>query len=409
MLTEGWDANTVTHILGVRAFGTQLLCEQVTGRALRRQSYDLNEEGLFDAEYADILGIPFNFNAKPVVSKPQPPRETVQVRAVRPERDHLEIRFPRVTGYRVELPETELKAEFNDDSRLVLTPDLVGPTQTEQAGIIGETANITVKHLGNIRASTLLMQLTKHLLLTYWRDSGESPQMHLFPQLKRITRDWLDNYLDCQGDTKPAQLMYQQLADMACQRITDAITRAELPHHPVKALLDAYNPGGSTRHVRFSTTKTDRWETIGPPPKCHLNWVILDSDWEAEFCRIVEAHPRVRAYAKNHNLGLEVPYLYQGETHSYLPDFILKVDDGHGEDDLLNLIVEIKGYRGENAKDKKATMETRWIPGINHLKTWGRWAFAEFTNVWAMETDLARKIAEQFDVMLDGLPEGTAL
>ena len=126
MLTEGWDANTVTHVLGVRAFGTQLLCEQVIGRALRRQSYDLNEEGLFNVEYADVLGIPFDFTAKPVVAPPQPPRETIQVKAIRPERDALEIRFPRVEGYRVELPEERLTAEFNDDSVLELTPDLVG-------------------------------------------------------------------------------------------------------------------------------------------------------------------------------------------------------------------------------------------------------------------------------------------
>jgi len=101
MLTEGWDANNVTHILGVRAFGTQLLCEQVIGRALRRQSYEVNAEGLFNPEYADIFGIPFDFTAKPVVVRPQPPRQTIQVRAVRPDRDHLEIRFPRVQGYRV--------------------------------------------------------------------------------------------------------------------------------------------------------------------------------------------------------------------------------------------------------------------------------------------------------------------
>ncbi len=120
MLTEGWDANTVTHVLGVRAFGTQLLCEQVIGRALRRQSYDLNEQGLFNVEYADVLGIPFDFNAKPVVSKPQPPRQTVHVKAVRPERDDLEIQFPRVAGYRVELPEQRLRAEFTDDHTLDL-------------------------------------------------------------------------------------------------------------------------------------------------------------------------------------------------------------------------------------------------------------------------------------------------
>src|SRR5665213_3141092 len=122
MLTEGWDANTVTHVLGIRAFGTQLLCEQVIGRALRRQSYDLNEEGLFNVEYADVLGIPFDFTAKPVVAPPQPPRETIQVKAVRPERDALEIKFPRVVGYRIELPEERLTAEFNEDSVWNLRP-----------------------------------------------------------------------------------------------------------------------------------------------------------------------------------------------------------------------------------------------------------------------------------------------
>ncbi len=106
MLTEGWDANTVTHVLGVRAFGTQLLCEQVIGRALRRQSYELNEESLFNVEYADVLGIPFDFNAKPVVAPPQPPRETVRIHAVRPERDALEIRFPRVEGTAWSCPTT---------------------------------------------------------------------------------------------------------------------------------------------------------------------------------------------------------------------------------------------------------------------------------------------------------------
>ncbi len=135
MLTEGWDANTVTHVLGVRAFGTQLLCEQVIGRALRRESYDLNDKGFFDVRYADILGIPFDFKAKPVIAPPQPPRETVHVKAMRPERDALEISFPRVEGYRVELPEERLTAKFNEDSILELTPDLVGPSKTKNAAV----------------------------------------------------------------------------------------------------------------------------------------------------------------------------------------------------------------------------------------------------------------------------------
>ena len=156
MLTEGWDANTVSHVLGVRAFGTQLLCEQVIGRALRRQSYELNEENRFDVEYADVLGIPFDFTAKPVPRKTKPPRETVSVRAVRPERDALEIRFPRVAGYRVELPEERLTAEFNEDSVLELTPDMVGPSITVNQGIIGEGVDLNLVHTNDLRYSTLV-------------------------------------------------------------------------------------------------------------------------------------------------------------------------------------------------------------------------------------------------------------
>lgn len=398
MLTEGWDANTVTHVLGVRAFGTQLLCEQVIGRALRRQSYEFNEEGLFNVEYADVLGIPFDFTAKPVVAPPQPPRETIHVKAIRPDRDALEIRFPRVQGYRVELPEERLTAEFNDDSVLELTPDLVGPSITRNAGIIGENVDLSLEHLGDMRHSTLLFHLTQRLLYTKWRDPGEEPKLHLFGQLKRIAKQWLDTCLQCKGGTYPAQLMYQELADMACERITAGITRALIGERPIKAVLDPYNPAGTTAHVNFNTSKKDRWQTDAS--RCHVNWVVLDSGWEGEFCRVAESHPRVKAYVKNHNLGLEVPYRYGSETRRYLPDFIVLVDDGHGDDDLLNVIVEVKGYRREDAKEKKATMDTYWIPGVNNLKNHGRWAFAELTEVYTMESDLSAMVAQAFEDML---------
>jgi type III restriction enzyme len=401
MLTEGWDANNVTHILGIRAFGTQLLCEQVIGRALRRQSYELNEENLFNPEYADIFGVPFDFTAKPVVAPPQPPRETVPVRAVRPERDHLEIRFPRVEGYRVELPEERLTASFNEDSVLELTPDLVGPSITRNAGIIGDGVDMNLEHLGDVRPSTLLFHLTQRLLYTKWRDPGEEPRLHLFGQLKRITKQWLDTCLVCKGDTYPALLMYQEMADMACNRITAGITRALEGKRPIKALLDPYNPTGSTAYVRFTTSRADRWDTSGPPPKNHINWVVLDSDWEAEFCRVAEGHPKVIAYTKNHSLGLEVPYRYGSEVRKYRPDFIVLVDDGNGRDDPLHLVVEIKGYRREDAKEKKSTMETYWIPGVSNLRTYGRWAFAEFTEVYQIESDFKAKVENAFNKMIE--------
>jgi type III restriction enzyme len=391
MLTEGWDANTVTHVLGVRAFGTQLLCEQVIGRALRRQSYDLNEQGLFNVEYADVLGIPFDFTAKPVVAPPQPPRETIQVHAVSPERDALEIRFPRVEGYRVELPKERLEATFDADSTLVLTPDLVGPSVTRNEGIIGEGVNLSLKHLGDVRQSTLLFHLTQRLLFTKWRDEGGAPKLHLFGDLKRITRQWLEGHLVCQGGTYPAQLLYQELADMACERITRGIVSRFLGTRPIEAVLDPYNPAGSTRHVNFTTSKKTRWKT--DPRKCHVNFVICDSDWEAELCRVVEEHPRVLAYVKNQGLGLEVPYQMAGARRRYLPDFVVQIDDGRGADDPLHLVVEIKGYRGEDAKEKKATMETYWVPGVNHLGTFGRWGFIELTDVFEIEAEFAARVA----------------
>ena len=399
MLTEGWDANTVTHVLGVRAFGTQLLCEQVIGRSLRRQSYELNEKGLFNVEYADVFGIPFDFTAKPVIAPPQPPIKPTVVKAIKPDRDHLEIRFPRVEGYRVELPEDHLEAAFSADSILELTPDLVGPSITQNSGIIGKSADMSLKHLEGMRQATVLYELTKRLLYTKFRDPCAEPKLHLFGQLKRITKQWLDTCLVCKGGTYPALLRYEQLADMACHRITTGITEAYRGDRPVVAMLDAYNSTGSTRFVNFNTSRDTLWQTA--PDKCHVNWVIFDSEWEAELCRVVEGHPQVRAYVKNHNLGFEVPYRYGSEVRKYFPDFIVHVDDGHGDDDLLRLVVEIKGYRREDAKEKAATMATYWVPGVNQLGTHGRWSFAELTEVYKIETDFAAKVGQAFDVMLD--------
>ena len=164
-------------------------------------------------------------------------------------------------------------------------------------------------------------------------------------------------------------------------------------------MLDPYNPTGSTAHVRFDTSKTPLWQT--DHRRCHVNWVVCDSDWEAEFCRAAEVNPRVRAYVKNQGLGFEVPYLLGATPKKYLPDFIVRVDGGRGDDDLLNLVVEIKGYRGEDAKDKANTMDAYWVPGVNNLGTFGRWAFAEFKeSVYA--------IAANFDALIERAVAGRA-
>ena len=227
MLTEGWDANTVTHVIGVRAFGTQLLCEQVVGRALRRQSYELNEDNLFDVEYADVLGIPFDFTAsdKPP-PPPQPPAPTVRVHAVSPERDRLEIQFPNITAYRVELPDEKLSARFDEDSVLRLTTELTGPTRTQNQGIIGEGTSLTVEKLRETRLGQIEFELTAHVLQHHLRETGESVKTHLFGELKRIVKQWLNQCLRCDPDTYPAQVLYREIADLAGQHIKAAIASA---------------------------------------------------------------------------------------------------------------------------------------------------------------------------------------
>ena len=165
--------------------------------------------------------------------------------------------------------------------------------------------------------------------------------------------------------------------------------------------------GLSTQEQQYDITaiinrvrqEVDQWRSL----PSHINWIILDSDWEAEFCRVAESHPRVKAYVKNHNLGLEVPYRYGSETRRYIPDFIALVDDSHGENDLLHLIVAIKGYRREDAKEKKATMDTCSVPGVNNSRQYGRWAFAEFTDVYQMETDFEAKVEVKFNAMIDSI------
>jgi type III restriction enzyme len=387
MLTEGWDTNTVTHILGVRAFGTQLLCEQVVGRALRRQSYEMKDDGLFDVEYADIMGIPFDFAAKPVVATPKPPKPTTRVQALK-ERAALEITFPRVEGYRVELPDERLVAVFTENSRLELTPEKVGPCRVLLEGIVGEGVELTTAVLEAVRPSAISYHLAKHLLYNQFRDPSGSPKMHLFGQIKRVAKRWLDEgYLVCTGGTTPAMVTYRELADQAAELIFLACQPAEPAPCEIVAVLDPYNPRGSSRFINFATSKP-LYTTS--PERCHVNHVVLDSDWEAELARVVEAHPRVLAYVKNQGMQFEVPYRDGTQHRRYWPDYIVRIDDGGT--DPLNLVVEVKGFRSTDAQLKAETMRKLWVPGVNNLGGFGRWEFAEFTAVFEIEAAFGRLV-----------------
>jgi len=386
MLTEGWDTNTVTHILGVRAFGTQLLCEQVVGRGLRRQSYELNAEGLFDVEYADIMGIPFDFAASPQVAKPTVPKPVTRVHAIK-ERAEFEIVFPRVSGYRRELPSEKLEATFDEDSRLEITPADIGPTSVVMEGIVGAGVTITPHVLEQLRPSEISFNLAKHLLYSHFRDEEGFPKQHLFPQIQRLARRWIDEgYLVTKGVPIGAILYQDQLA-RAAEKIDIACTRGS--NGDVLAVLDPYNPKGSTRFVNFITSKPV-WKTGAQPPKCQVSHVVLDSSWEEQLALTLENHPRVLAYVKNQALGFDIPYLDAGTTHRYVPDFLVRLDVGG--DQPLNLVLEVKGMRDESDKAKAQTTRDMWVPGVNALGGFGRWHFAEFRDWTVMDEDFAAMV-----------------
>lgn len=380
MLTEGWDANTVTHILGVRAFGTQLLCEQVVGRALRRMSYAVNGEGKFDAEYAEVYGVPFSFiptsGSNP---NPQPGPMPTRVRALE-ERLDCQITFPRVVGYRFDLPNDHLTASFTPESHLAIsTADI--PTMTENAPIVGESSIHTLEDLKRKRPNEVAFHLARHTLHYYFNDSDENTRPWLFPQLLGIIKQWMQECVRLQGDTFIQLLMMSEFKHDAADRIYHAIVRSQQGEPVLKPILRPYDAVGSTRWVDFDTTRP-----VYPTQanKCHISHVVADTEsWEQKMAQVLEDEiDEVVCYVKNHNLGFTIPYTLNGEQKQYIPDFIAVINDGHGEDDLLRLIIEVSGEQRKDKAAKVAAARTLWIPAINSHGGFGRWAFVEISDPW---------------------------
>jgi type III restriction enzyme len=381
MLTEGWDCNTVTHILGVRAFGTRLLCEQVMGRGLRRRSYTADDKGMLTPEYADIFGVPFSgfpVAGLPEERAPATPKPGKGVRAI-PERligaPWLEVTFPRVVGYRFDVPAERLSAKFDAAHRIVLTTQDI-PTNTLNAPIVGEKAELTLEEAKELRPQTVAFRLATHLQQLHFRDKS-----WLFPQLLGIVREWLGDgpdgdspNVDYGDDTFPGLLVFGEKKAAACEKIFRAIHSASGGSQRLRAEVPSTDFLGTTTGVSFDTIK-DCWTT--DPIKCHFNLVPLDSDWENIVCAKLEEMAEVRAYAKNQGIGFRIPYTCDGRPGNYYPDLIVKIDDGHGNANLLNLILEVSGQKKKEKDAKVQTAKTMWVPGVNNLGTFGRWAFLE--------------------------------
>ena len=386
MLTEGWDANTVTHILGVRKFGTSLLSEQVVGRALRRISYAANSEGKFEPEYADVYGVPFSFiPCSGVDANPKPGPVPTRVRAM-PDRIEREITWPRLLGYRYELPTERLSATFTPDSQLAFT-NLEIVTKTELQGVAGEGRVDTLDDLKKRRLNQIDFLLAKLVLEKYFRDDAGNDKPWLFPQVLGITRRWRESCLTCKGGTFPQCLWLAELRHQAADRIYHAIVSSAEGAPRLKPIMRPYEAVGMTRYVDFHTIK-ETYKTS--PDKCHVSHVTLDSGWEAKLAQELEDMGEVLAYVKNQGLGFIIPYTVEGVERSYYPDFLVRLDDGRGADDPVNLILEVTGERKKDKVEKTATARTLWVPSVNNHGGFGRWVFLEVVDPYDDVADLIR-------------------
>ncbi len=382
MLTEGWDANTVTHILGVRAFGTQLLCEQVVGRGLRRMNYVPNADGMFAPEYAEVYGVPFSFiPCSGSTVDPPPGLIPTRVRAIE-DRIACEITFPRVAGYRYDLPGETIQAKFTDASKLTLSTTDV-PTRVENAPIVGEISIHTLDDLKRRREQEAAFLLAKLTLEKYFRDDEGSTKHWMFPQLVEIARDWMRACLTCKDNTFPQMLLFLEIAHDASDRIYHSVVASHEGEKALKPILEPYNTTGSTRYVDFDTTRP---VYATNPLYCHVSHVVADTQsWEQKMAQVLEEladQGIVRSYVKNQNLNFHIPYTMNGEEHRYIPDFLVRLDDGRGPGDLLNLIVEVTGEKDKDKAAKVSTARNLWIPAVNNHGGFGRWAFLEIDDPW---------------------------
>ncbi len=327
---------------------------------------------MFEPEYAEVLGIPFSFIPANSKSDYRPPKPTTRIQAVLPERDRLEIRFPRVIGYRVVLPPGRLTATFTPESRFVVTPELA-PPDAINAPFIGETIRLSLEEMRKQREATVAFHLAGYTLNRWFRDQEGNRKPWLFPCLLAVTRRWMAECLNCIGGTFPAYLLWRDVADKAAQRVYRACVESQGGAGTLRPILDPYNEQDSTRHVGFNTTKTNLWEP--DPTRCQINYIVCDSNWEAACAQLLEAMPEVLRYVKNDRLGFEVPYTHGANDHVYRPDFIAVLDDGAGPDNPLHLVLEVKGERDAQDDAKDHTMRALWVPSVNAAGRFGRWDF----------------------------------
>jgi type III restriction enzyme len=378
MLTEGWDCNTVTHIVGLRPFMSQLLCEQVVGRGLRRASYEVTEDGKFTEEVAQILGVPFEvipFKQR-TGPKPPPARQT-HVQALLP-RAALEIAFPRVDGYQQRIrnrvavaweaiaPVAVDPRKIPDEVRLHSTlldkgrPSLNEPGSSTKLDLDAWRAGARIQE----REFEMAAALTRHY---HAQEKCEAPPQALFPQLLEIVKRFVRDRVVVDDESKRMDVFLSPYWGFVIERLTEAIhpavqdgEDAELPRYDARGV-------GSTAEVDFWTTKK-----VHEVSKSQLNYVVVDSKWEASAAYYLDTAPEVAAFVKNQGLGFAIPYLHAGGDHDYIPDFLVRLTNG------VTLVLETKGY--DELQHIKEQAARRWVAAVNADGSFGEWRYALVSN-----------------------------
>ncbi len=393
MLTEGWDANTVTHIMGLRAFGSPLLCEQVVGRALRRVNYYTdNKSKKFPPEYAHVIGVPFSMFKGGSTLPPNPPQEVKIIKAIPERKEQYEITFPNVVGYRIENQNNIIKADFSkiNDFELDAT---VFPTKTEMGNAIANNDYmISLEQVREKREQELIYHITKQLISLHFKDIEGTPLFYHFSELKKIVVEWLNSKVVCRGNAFNNMLFLWDERSY-CHHIMLGINSENNKYQIVLPILNHYNKTGSTNYVFGKTTKE-----VYATKKSHINYVVADTKkWEQIAAKHFEEMPEVISYVKNHFLNFSIPYVKKdSEDANYFPDYILKIKTANGK--IINLIVEISGFSNDK-DDKKWYVLNRWIPAVNNIRElyeFEEWQFVEIADENSLK-DIEKIIKEQIN------------